>query len=41
MSKKDFKNFTQQKHKEFVQYATTSNYYRNHNIENPLNKEYE
>lgn len=41
MSKKNFVNLMQRKHKEFVQFANATNYYKKYNIENPLNKEYE
>lgn len=41
MSKKNFVNLMQKKHKEFVQFANATNYYTKHNIENFLTKEYE
>nr|DAR76323.1 MAG TPA: hypothetical protein [Caudoviricetes sp.] len=40
MSKKNFVNLMQKKHKEFVQFANATNYYKKHNIENFLTKEY-
>ena len=41
MSKKNFVNLIQRKHKEFVQFANATNYYKKHNIENLLDKEYQ
>ena len=41
MSKKNFVNRMHKMHEEVVQFANATNYYKKHNIENFLTKEYE